>query len=234
MTDIVFRSDFDVTLIDSMGDDKFICNAARVSTQGADSYGTDESKGLLNFLMANRHGTPFEHGTLTYLIAAPIFVWREFHRHRIGFSYNEESGRYKQLDPVFYIPDENRNLIQTGKTGAYNFLPGDKEQYQMMSAGHRDIAKLSYMNYERQLRFGIAKEVARMTLPVNIYSSCYVTCNPRSLMSFLSLRVKDDNSMFKSFPQWEINAVAKQMESRFTYIFPEVHAAFCKNGRVSP
>lgn len=230
MTDIVFRSDFDVTLIDSMGDDQRICNAARVSTQGAESYGTDESKGLLNFLMTNRHMSPFEHANATFLISTTIFVWREFMRHRT-FSYNEESGRYKQLDPVFYIPNETRNLIQTGKTGAYNFLPGDKEQYEMMSAGHKDISKLSYMNYERQLRFGIAKEVARMTLPVNIYSSAYVTGNIRNWMQFLSLRTKNYLAKIPSFPQKEINMVADQIENELIKFFPATFDTFNKNGR---
>lgn len=234
MTNIVFRSDFDVTLIDSMGDDQRICQAARVSTQGADSFESGESKGLINFLMANRHGTPFEHGSMTFLISAPIFVWREFHRHRIGFSYNEESGRYKQLNPVFYIPEPTRNLTQIGKPGAYEFVPAVGDQYNVMADGHMMVCKQSYFNYETQLNYGIAREVARMTLPVNIYSSCYVTCNPRSLMSFLSLRTKVDYAKFPSFPQWEINNVADQMETKFEKVWPLTWVSFCENGRVSP
>ena len=97
------RNDFDVELVDSMGSDELICRAARVSTLGAASIDTSESAGLIGFLMGNRHGSPFEHNAMMLRVTAPIFVWREFMRHRIGFSYNEESGRYKVLDGVFYV-----------------------------------------------------------------------------------------------------------------------------------
>jgi thymidylate synthase (FAD) len=123
VTDVRFRSDVSVTLIDSMGSDQRICQAARVSTQGAESYETGEAAGLINFLARERHGSPFEHVLFQWLIEAPIFVWREFMRHRIA-SYNEESGRYKQLEPVFYVPDAERPLVQIGKTGNYEFIPG--------------------------------------------------------------------------------------------------------------
>lgn len=234
MTEIQFRNDFDVTLVDSMGDDTRICQAARVSTQGAESYETGESSGLINFLMANRHGTPFEHGSMTFLISAPIFVWREFHRHRIGFSYNEESGRYKQLDPVFYVPPETRPLVQVGKPGHYTFEVGTTAQVIRQHGRLSSAYKYAYEEYQAGLDDGVAKEVARMCLPVAIFSSCYVTCNPRSLMAFLSLRTKHEGSKFPSFPQWEINQVADQMEVLFCDVWPLTWEAFDKNGRVSP
>ena len=73
--------------------------------------------------MRDRHGSPFEHNSMTFFVRAPIFVWREHMRHRIA-SYNEESGRYRQLEPVFYVPDHRRPVVQVGKTGAYEFLAG--------------------------------------------------------------------------------------------------------------
>lgn len=235
MTDVRFRSDFDVALVDHMGDDLRICQAARVSTRGAESYSTDESAGLINFLMKNRHGTPFEHGSLTFLISAPIFVWREFMRHRIGFSYNEESGRYKQLDPVFYIPPPERPLVQVGKPGAYEFQPGVDEQVGLVPFYLEGVSRIAYDAYETLLeQGGIAREVARMCLPLNIYSSAYVTCNPRSLMSFLSLRTRNEHSKFPSFPQWEIAQVAEQMEDDFCIYFPFTWGAFDQNGRIAP
>lgn len=194
--DIQLRSDFDVELIDYAGSDEFICKAARVSTLGADSLESSESAGLINFLMSNRHGSPFEHSMMTFRISAPIFVWREYMRHRIGFSYNEQSGRYMELDPVFYIPDENRNLVQKGKPGAYEFVPGSPDQFdrvvQTLGRGY----ELAYNAYLFMLYENTAKEVARMCLPVAIYSTAYVTCNPRSMMSFLSLRTKHESSRF--------------------------------------
>lgn len=233
MTKVRFRSDFSVELVDYMGSDHRICQAARVSTLGAESYSTEESAGLINFLMKNRHGSPFEHGLMTWLISAPIFVWREFMRHRIA-SYNEQSGRYTQLEPVFYIPPAHRPLQQVGKPGAYEFVPGTDQQYSLLADNFKAQADISYRMYETYLAAGIAKEVARMELPLNIYSSAYVTMNLRALMNFLSLRTKADNSTFPSYPQWEISEVANMMEYGFSLKFPLVHGAFDKAGRVQP
>lgn len=237
MTDIVFKSDVDVRLIDSMGNDDSVIRSMLVSTMGELSLeeASEKSKrGRINFLMANRHGTPFEHNAMTFYISAPIFVFREFHRHRIGWSYNEESGRYKQLDPVFYIPAEDRAIIQVGKPGHYQFVAGSVSQQDSVINGHRSVAVDSYRNYERLLEAGIAKEVARMTLPVNIFSSMYATCNARSLMAFLSLRTKHEDSKFPSYPQREIEMVAEKMEAEFARLFPITYEAYVSNGRVCP
>lgn len=234
MTDIRYRSDFDVELVESAGSDELICKAARVSTLGAESIDSSESFGLINFLMKNRHGSPFEHAFMQFRISSPIFVWREFMRHRIGFSYNEESGRYKQLDGVFYLPAANRKLIQEGKAGQYYFKAGTIIELEVMRESLSTSYQVAWEAYQKQLDAGIAKEVARMCLPVSTYSTAYVSCNPRSLMSFLSLRTKHEESIFPSFPQWEINQVADQMERIFREKFPMTHAAFHENGRVSP
>lgn len=230
----MIRSDFDVDLVEAMGSDELICKAARVSTLGAASIDSSESSGLINFLMKNRHGSPFEHGMMMFRISAPIFVWREFMRHRIGFSYNEQSGRYMELEPMFYVPNSRRELVQTGKAGEYNFEPGTKSQYTEMWYCQTEALEMAWGMYQRQLDAGIAKEVARMCLPVSVYSTAYVTCNPRSMMSFLSLRTQFEDSMFPSYPQWEISQVANQMEDHFHNLFPGTHAAFHHNGRVSP
>lgn len=232
-TKVRFRSDFTVTSVDTMGSDLRVCQAARVSTQGADSYESGESEGLINFLMQNRHGSPFEHVVYQWLIEAPIFVWREFMRHRIA-SYNEESGRYKKLEPVFYTPPLNRPVVQTGRPGEYNLVPGTSRQNTCVYGSLREANWKAYEEYEDMLSQGIAKEVARMCLPVNIYSSAYVTMNSRALMNFLSLRTKSDQSAYKSFPQWEINQVANAMEETFSLFQPLTHAAFNKFGRVQP
>lgn len=231
---IRLRSDFDVELLEHAGSDEFICQAARVSTLGAASIDSKESAGLLNFLMKNRHGSPFEHGMMSFRISGPIAMWREYMRHRIGFSYNEQSGRYMELAPVFYIPPPERALVQIGKPGHYEFVPGSDPQYVSTRSELTLSYQTAWVSYQEQLRLGIAKEVARFCLPVGIYSTAYVTCNPRSMMSFLSLRTKHEDSMFPSFPQWEINQVADQMETIFAQLFPLTHAAFLNSGRVSP
>ncbi|AVO25309.1 ThyX-like thymidylate synthase [Gordonia Phage Odesza] len=227
-------SDLVVDLVQRAGSDEMICQAARVSTLGAESLETEESAGLINFLMKNRHGSPFEHGLMTFRITAPIFVWREFMRHRVGFSYNEQSGRYMELDPLAYIPDPERPLIQIGKAGAYEFVPGSPDQYEIVIEQLCKAYDQAWSSYHTMLDAGIAKEIARICLPVATYSTAYVTCNPRSLMSFLSLRTKHEGSTFPSYPQYEISAVANKMESIFAELFPTTHAAFNKNGRVSP
>jgi thymidylate synthase (FAD) len=232
MNAILFRSDVTVQLVDSNASDKSVAMSARISTGGAS---VDEAKdaGLINYLMRDRHGTPFEHNSFTFRIEAPIFVFREFMRHRIA-SYNEESGRYKELDPVFYVPDAERKLIQIGKTGAYEFVAGDDEQYKTTYACIRENSVQSYSYYQDMLEAGVAREVARMVLPVNLYSSMYVTMNARALMNFLSLRTKRDDSKFPSYPQREIEMVAEKMEEIFAEKMPVTHSTFNKNGRVAP
>jgi len=232
--DIHIRHDFDVELVNLCGDDQGICRAARVSTLGTGAFDTEESAGLIRFLMSNRHGSPFEHGFLTFRISAPIFVWREYMRHRIGFSYNEESGRYKELDGVFYIPGPDRNLVQTGKPGAYEFTPGSDIQYMYMTESQFRAYQVAWEEYQNQLSAGIAKEVARMVLPVSTYSTAYVSCNPRSMINFLSLRVQSDDSLFPSKPMAEINRVADLMEATFAEHFPLTHEAFVNAKRVAP
>lgn len=233
MTQLTFTSEIPVTLISSNARDADVVQSARVSTVGAEAE-AEESAGLINFLMKGRHGTPFEHNMFTFRVTAPIFVWREHHRHRIGFSYNEESGRYKQLDPVFYVPARDRNLVQTGKPGHYIFTPGTRLQHSDLLRTMEAANRVAYDVYESSLEDGIAREVARMVLPVNIFSTCFVTCNARSLMSFLSLRTKDENSTFPSFPQREIEIVAEQYEAFFKEAMPLTYASFVANGRVAP
>lgn len=234
MTEITLRDFMRVDYVESAGNDALICKAARVSTLGSASIDTEESAGLLNFLMKNRHGSPFEHGYICFRIEAPIFVWREFMRHRIGFSYNEQSARYMEMLPVFYAPPINRALVQEGKPGHYTFVPGTDDQYNSVLEEVEAAYQTSWDAYQKMMQDGIAKEVARIVLPVGIYSSCYVSCNPRSLMSFLSLRTKDMSSLFPSFPQDEIERVARIMEATFKQTWPLVHEAWDKNGRVSP
>ena len=135
-TQITFRSDVTVELVKSSASDADVVFAARVSTGGERSLedvGVDAggSEGLIKYLARERHGSPFEHAVMTFYVQAPIFVWREHMRHRIA-SYNEESGRYRVLQPVFYVPGPERNLIQTGKTGHYEFVPGNAEQQQIV------------------------------------------------------------------------------------------------------
>lgn len=236
--DVTFRSDVTVELVRGSASDADVVFAARVSTAGEQSLedvqaDASGSKGLINYLMRERHGSPFEHNSMTFFVQAPIFVWREHMRHRMA-SYNEESGRYRELKPVFYLPARDRNVVQVGKTGAYEFLPGDDVQYDLIDKRMREACTESYSAYQEMLDAGVAREVARMVLPVSIFSSAYVTVNARSLMNFLSLRRKVEGSHFPSYPQREIEMVAERYEEEWAKLMPLTHAAFVANGRVSP
>ncbi len=228
-----------------------IAAAARVSTTGAeaqalaDPSSTDDVSGLINYLVKNRHGSPFEHSAVTLFVHAPIFVWREWHRHRIGFSYNEESARYKTLDPVFYIPSPARPMMKVDgwKPGKPKFqtldqyfnYPEERERtYDDLVERLTESYQLGYDNYLLNLEDGIDPGLARDCLPVGIYSSCWVTCNPRSLMAFLSLRVQSADSTFPSYPLYEIDVAAQQAEEILKEYWPLTHAAFVANGRVAP
>ena len=243
MSEVNFRSDVTVRMIQKSGGDHMVVAAAKVSTSGEESLSfADPSKsadnaGLINYLMKMRHGTPFEHSSLTFFVHAPIFVWREWHRHRVGFGYNEESARYKTLDPTFYLPDRDRPMMKVGgwKPGRPRFLRCESDEvYDRICANLRQSYTTSYQNYLDNLYLGIDPGLARDCLPVGIYSSCWVTCNPRSLMAFLSLRTHDPDARFVSYPLWEIEMAARACETMFSDGWPITHKSFVDNGRVAP
>ncbi|MEV5703038.1 FAD-dependent thymidylate synthase [Streptomyces anthocyanicus] len=234
----VFRSDVTVQLVKHSADDAHVLWSARVSTQGEQSLnqiGADpeRSKGLINYLMRDRHGSPFEAASMTFFVSAPIFVFREFMRHRT-WSFNEESGRYRELGPVFYIPGPDRRLVQEGKPGHYQFVAGTEEQHQLVDEVMTDAYRHAYDAYRKMLAAGVAREVARSVLPVGLFSSAYATCNARSLMHFLGLRTTHPDAKVASYPQREIEMVAEQMEAAWAGLMPLTHAAFNANGRTAP
>ena len=241
MSEIEFRSDVTVELVRASASDADVLFAARVSTQGeqtlesaaAGTQAGEKDRGLINYLMRDRHGSPFEHNSLTFYVQAPIFVFREFMRHRIA-SYNEESGRYRELRPVFYVPGADRKLIQVGKPGHYEFEDGTAEQFALVEQETMAVTRASYEAYQRMLEAGVAREVARIVLPLNIYSSMYVTMNSRALMNFLSLRTKREGTHFPSFPQREIEMVAEKMEAYWAELMPLTYQTYNENGRVAP
>lgn len=237
------KSNIDVQLIQSMGGDYMVVAAAKVSTNGQDALefakpdSAETNAGLINYLVKMRHGTPFEHSALTFFVHAPIFVWREWHRHRIGFSYNEESGRYKQLEPTFYIPDRERPMMKVDgwKPGRPKFTRCEDDcNFDALVSRLAGSYRIAYEAYEENLACGFDPGLARDCLPVAIYSGCWVTCNPRSLMAFLSLRVHDPDARFVSYPLWEIDLAARACEEILAAGWPITHKAFIENGRVAP
>lgn len=231
-------SDVDVKLVNHMGSDLSIVEAARVSTIADGSlgqiYDEDSDPKLINYLMRMHHGTPFEHNSITFYIKAPIFVFREFHRHRIGWSYNEMSARYMELPPEFYLPDSRRALVNVGTSAKPEHVVGTSEQYEKFISETWEAYALAWHCYKQNLEAGITKELARIVLPVGIMSQMHATCNARSLMAFLMLRTNHPEATFPSHPQYEIQLVADKMEAEFAKLFPDTHAAFVKNGRTAP
>ncbi len=217
-----------VSLIAESADDLDVVNAARVSLHAEEYEMNDKNKGLIKFLMRERHGTPFEHGFFKFRIKAPLFVFREWHRHRVGHSYNEWSARYSQLDPVFYIPSVENVVEQQGKPGNYEFSAHhDREVAQRFVDALKDECENDYEQYQWAIDSGIARQQARLFLPVNIYSEMIWSCNPRSLMHFLSLRNTNN-------AQWEIKQFAEVVEEFFFVAMPITAKAFVDGGRVAP
>lgn len=231
-TPISPRSTVDVQLMDSMGDESSIVRAARVSTLGSGATAT-EAKGLLRYLWSNGHASPFEHVTMTFRVEAPIFVTREMLRHRMS-SFNEESGRYRELEGSFYLPPAERPLVQTGKVGDYNFGPGNSTQQYGTMKYLTEAYDASWASYQKMLTLGISREVARMALPVGVFSTIFYTANLRSVLNFLSLRVNwGEDATYQSKPQYEIELVALKIAAEVATMFPTVWELFKSNGYVA-
>ena len=262
--EFVFTSEMPVTEIMQCGSDAMCAAAAWVCASTADALERaalkpNDVKGVIRYLTKHRHGSPFEHGSLTVCVDAPIFVWREWHRHRIGFAYsdyaldaalgmsfNEQSARYMKLAPKFYIPPFDRPMICTPnwKPGRPKFLTLEDAavddalephvEYDILLEEMKCGYRSEYERYARLLGNNLDPGLARDVLPVGIFSACWVTCNPRSIMSFLSLRTHDAGVAYVSYPLYEIEVVARKLEHIFASHWPETYAAFNENGRVGP
>ena len=208
-----------------------VIQAAQVSSKGENNPDTVPER-LINALLKGRHGSPFEHTAFTFFIEAPIFVFREWQRHRIS-SFNEMSGRYTELKPKFYSPSVERGVINVGTKMKPVFV-NHLEAAMDIQAILNHQSSTAWEHYQYMLKAGVANEVARMALPVNVYSQMYWTVNARSLMNFLSLRVESDDSTFRSYPQHEIDLAARKVERNFQEQMPLTHKAFVQNGRVAP
>ncbi len=215
-----------VRLEHTAGDDLFIVNAARMSFLQQSTEITKREEGLLNFLMKNRHGTPFEMVEFWWHVKCPITVAREWFRHRIA-SYNEMSGRYRELPNEFYVPAPEAVRTQVGKPGAYSFEPIDVWKAELVikiiEASYED----SWTDYQILLDMGVAKELARSVLPVGIYTEFVFKCNFRSLMNFISLRATED-------AMYEIRQYAQAMAKMTANVVPAAWAKFEENDRICP
>ncbi len=215
-----------VRLDDVMASDLSVVNAARVSFARRKEEMDDADAGLIRFLMRDRHGTPFEHNAFRFHIRSPIFVAREWMRHRVG-SFNEFSMRYARATDEFYVPEADDVRSQVGKPGAYTFDPVEAELAEHTRDALREVYEHAYATYERLVEAGVAREVARSVLPVGAYTEFYWTVNARSLMNFVSLRASET-------AQREIRRYAEAVERFLEQHMPITYGAFVASGRVAP
>lgn len=215
-----------VYLDGALADDLSVVNSARVSF-GKHKNALDKVDiGLINFLMRERHGTPFEHNAFRFHVSCPIFVAREWFRHRIG-SFNEYSGRYSEMKTEAYIPAGSAWRTQTGKPGAYTFEPIGIDAVMDVEEILVDAYSAAFEAYHELLKRGVAKELARLVIPVGAYTEFYWTVNARSLMNFLSLRTHET-------AQFEIREYALEVEKIFAETMPITYEAWVNNDKVAP
>jgi thymidylate synthase (FAD) len=215
-----------VRLDAAMADDLSVVNAARVSFARRREEMDAADEGLIRFLMRERHGTPFEHNAFRFHVRCPIFVAREWFRHRVG-SFNEFSMRYAKATDEFYVPAEEDVRSQVGKPGAYSFERVDDELAERTRDELRRVYDTAYEVYERLTEEGVARELARAVLPVGAYTEFFWTVNARALMNFVSLRAAET-------AQREIRRYAEACETFLASRMPVTHAAFVANGRTAP
>ncbi len=215
-----------VRLDDSMASDLSVVNAARVSFARRKDEMDEADEGLIRFLMRDRHGTPFEHNAFRFHIRCPLFVAREWMRHRVG-SFNEFSMRYAKATDEFYVPDADDVRSQVGKPGAYSFEPVSPELAEQTREEIRAVYDQAYATYEKLVELGVARELARSVIPVGAYTEFFWTINARSLMNFVSLRAAET-------AQREIRRYADACEHFLAEQMPVTYAAFVAAGRMAP
>jgi thymidylate synthase (FAD) len=215
-----------VRLDDAMASDLSVVNGARVSFARRKDELDDSDVGLIKFLMRERHASPFEHSVFRFHVRCPIFVAREWFRHRWG-SFNEFSMRYAKATDEFYVPDPEDVRSQVGKPGAYTFETVEPELAAETRDAMREVYEQAFATYERLVEAGVAREVARSVLPVGAYTEFYWTVNARSLMNFVSLRASET-------AQREIRRYAEAVERFLEQHMPVTYAAFVASGRLAP
>lgn len=205
-----------VRLLEFMGGDAGVVLAARVS-HGQGLKGEEKDKKLLFYLMEHSHMTPFEQAVFKFHIKLPIFVMRQLVRHRVA-SLNEESARYREVEDQFYVPEQFRKQDIKNKQSSTYDQSLDQESLKRL---YNETVTRSYTTYKKLLEGGAAREMARMVLPVSLYTQIYWTINARSLMNFILLRAE-------AHAQWEMRQYAEALLKFFKMKMPWSYQAFLK------
>jgi len=244
MSDITLTSEISCTLEGTYGGDRLIAARAwGTAGKNADTASDEEVYRLIRMLMKKRHGSVFEFGCLDFRLHVPLFVIRQWQRHRVGWSYAELSGRWHRvgnpppLQPVFWVPRANRPLT-TGpehKPTVPQLVAISKQDYTVLLEMLRFSYATGWSAYKNLVTTaGIAAEVARVVLPLATYTTCFAQCNPRSLLHFLSLRIHNEDAAVVSQPQAEIEEAARACETMLKTGWPLVHRAWLECGCVAP
>lgn len=204
-----------VKYIDHLGDDQRIVNAARVMEE---EWRGHKDVGLINYMLRERHTSPFEHVVFTFRVCAPIFVFRQWYRHRT-WSYNEISARYQVLPDTFYIPEPRMIGFQGKKNHQSRTLGLPGFRARAMRLVYIAYCKVAFKVYTGLLNAGWPREIARGVLPVATYSKMYATVDLHNLFHFLSLR--DD-----PHAQHEVQVYAKAMRTILEERVPVAAEAF--------
>jgi len=198
-----------VRYIDHLGNDQRIVETARIS-YGSSSKGAEADKKLLFYLFKHRHTSPFEACNITFNIKMPIFCMRQFVRHRT-FRLNEWSGRYSELGDEFYMPEAWRIQDTKNKQGSLSF--DDPVWHAGNELLAREAFESTYRIYQELLKRGVAKELARIVLPVSLFTEIYINTDVHNLIHFLNLR-QDPHA------QLEMREIANAMAVVGEQLFP--------------
>lgn len=214
-----------VRLVDSMGSDLSVVRAARVSYDAAWRAGENEGSDarLIRYLWKNAHTTPFEAVTFTFEVKAPIFVFRQWHRHRT-WSFNELSARYRELPGEFYIPKVQQIGLQSADNKQARVITQNQadeliEMREREARWLREKCDEAVSNYRQLLASGWPRELARSVLPLNTYSHMFATVDLLNLMKFLTLRTHEH-------AQYEIRVYAEAMRELAKTVVPICIAAW--------
>ena len=209
-----------VDLVDSMGSDLTVVNAARVSFDKTSSTLDDKDIKLINYLANHNHWSPFSHCFLQFRIKAPIFIARQLGKHQVGLSWNEVSRRYVDSEPEFYEPETWRGKPENVKQGS----DGEAKSQYFPNLYVGDVTQLALTNYNKMIIQGVAPEMARMILPQNMYTEWYWSGSLYAFSRVCKLRL-DKTS------QVEVQQVARQISAYCTTKFPHSWNALMKETR---
>ena len=204
-----------IRLVDYMGSDSRVVQAARVST-GAGVKTPQEDRNLIRYMLRHKHTTPFEKVRFEFHVKLPIFVARQWIRHRTG-SFNELSARYSELPTEFYVPNEFRKQGTSNKQGGEDTFSGIENERLKNTLITRSFE--AFQTYNDMLSKGVSRELARLILPVNTYTAWYWTVDLHNLFHFLALRLD-------SHAQYEIREYAEVIASIISHIVPDCWQAF--------